>query len=197
MMSGRSRRQRPKTGDATSSPVASHARTSAQPASEQESMDHVQGFGESSRGLLAWFDHVSSSWRTWQRSWGEEWESFSETFPRSGSMRNGKLYRRPPLVPRSYVRECLFWPTVRRNDFQPINWHRARLFAAGKYCRSGGGMCNLNDWVGVWAITYSHPHLSTKIGHEDHKTNGRLPVLSVEFAEQFMGFPMGWTELPR
>lgn len=56
-------------------------------------------------------------------------------------------------------------------------------------------MSNLNDWAGVWAITYTHRHLATKSGHEDHKANGRLPVLNVEFAERLMGFPVGWTEL--
>ena len=69
------------------------------------------------------------------------------------------------------------------------------MFAAGEKGRNGGGMSNLNDWVGVWAIRNSHPHLATKSGHELHKENGNLPVLNAEFMEQFMGFPVGWTEL--
>ena len=56
-------------------------------------------------------------------------------------------------------------------------------------------MFNLNDWAGVWAITHTHHHLATNHGHERHKSNGKLPVLNVEFAERLMGFPVGWTEL--
>jgi hypothetical protein len=48
---------------------------------------------------FAWFDLASRSWKTWQRCLVEGWEPFSETWPRSGMMRNGIAYRRAPLAP--------------------------------------------------------------------------------------------------
>ena len=48
---------------------------------------------------FAWFDPGSRSWRTWQRCLVEGWETFSDTWPRSGMTRNGIAYRRAPLVP--------------------------------------------------------------------------------------------------
>ncbi len=42
---------------------------------------------------------ASRSWKTWQHCLLGGWEEFSETWPRSGRMRNGIAYRRAPLVP--------------------------------------------------------------------------------------------------
>lgn len=43
---------------------------------------------------FAKWDRDTLSWKTFQRSLLEEWETFSDHFPRSGSMLSGKLYRR-------------------------------------------------------------------------------------------------------
>ena len=40
----------------------------------------------------AWFDQSTSSWKTWQRSLITDWTSFSESFPKQGTMQNGQLY---------------------------------------------------------------------------------------------------------
>ena len=40
----------------------------------------------------AWYDQSSSSWKTWQRSLITDWTSFSESFPKQGTMQNGQLY---------------------------------------------------------------------------------------------------------
>ena len=42
----------------------------------------------------AWYDQSSSSWKTWQRSLITDWTSFSESFPKQGTMQNGQLYLR-------------------------------------------------------------------------------------------------------
>ena len=40
----------------------------------------------------AWYDQNSLSWKTWQRSLITDWTSFSESFPKQGTMQNGQLY---------------------------------------------------------------------------------------------------------
>lgn len=72
--------------------------------------------GENSHGLLGTFDLDSYSLRTSQDClYQEQCEEFLETFPRSGTMRNGKVYRRPPLVPLTYETECGYLPTPDRS----------------------------------------------------------------------------------
>ena len=41
---------------------------------------------------FAWFDPNTSSWRTWQRSLITDWELYSESWPRQGSIVNGRAY---------------------------------------------------------------------------------------------------------
>lgn len=78
---------------------ASRARTSASLEPETVLTVSDPASGESSR---AWFARLSpdgSEWRTPQCSLLEDSESFSETWPRSGSMRSGTCYPRPTLAP--------------------------------------------------------------------------------------------------
>jgi hypothetical protein len=84
--------------DPTLSAEGSPARTSATPASAQESTASDLDYGASTPELLASYDHDSSSWRTSQLCLGGELSEFSETWPRSGLMRSGIAYRLPPLV---------------------------------------------------------------------------------------------------
>jgi len=89
------------SGASISSAADSPAKTSALP--ERDPASPVLGlvFGTSSLGSLASYDHATSSWRTSQRSLLEEWEPFSETFPRSGMTRSGTLFQLQPLVRRT------------------------------------------------------------------------------------------------
>jgi len=75
------------------------ARTSAQPDSGQASTAPARDYGLSTPDLLASYDRDTSSWRTSQACFLEEWATFSESWPRSGMMRNGTAYQLPPLVP--------------------------------------------------------------------------------------------------
>lgn len=67
--------------------------------------------GASSLDSLASFDPTTSSWRTSQRSFIEDWARFSETWPRSGLMRNGTAYLLPVLVPLTEETESGLLPT--------------------------------------------------------------------------------------
>ena len=190
------RRLPPKTGGLTCLPEASPVKTFPTPGIALVSRPNEAAYSAKPFAWLAFCAQRGFSWRTWQRCLDAEWEPLSQNWPRSGMWGNGIAYRLRPLVPSTFEIGYSLWPTVRKNDFQPLCWHRARLFNAGLWNRSGGGMCNLNDWAGVWAIKNSHPALATKSGHDAYKASHTLPVLNVEFVERHMGFPVEWTELP-
>ena len=72
------------------------------------------GYGQSLSASFAEFDHASCSWKMYQVSLfeGPEWTAYSETWPASGTMRNGKAYQRPQLVPRTSDTESSLLPTI-------------------------------------------------------------------------------------
>ena len=81
-----------------SSAAASPARTSARPAKVPGSVGLAAAYGRNTPELLARFDPASFSWRTSQLCLDGALSVFSETWPRSGMMRNGTAYLLPPLV---------------------------------------------------------------------------------------------------
>ncbi len=71
----------------------SHARTSVRQAEAKASRKKPdQVFFTNSSESYAWYDQSSSSWKTWQRSLIMDWELFSESFPKQGTMQNGQLF---------------------------------------------------------------------------------------------------------
>lgn len=50
-------------------------------------------------------------------------DSFLETWPRSGSMRSGRVYRRPKLALHTSARESSSWPTARAEDSESCGNH--------------------------------------------------------------------------
>ena len=67
--------------------------------------------GQSTPELLARYDRATSSWRTSQLCLDGALSEFSETWPRSGTMRNGTAYQLPPLVPLTDATASGSWPT--------------------------------------------------------------------------------------
>ena len=60
---------------------------------------------------LAKYDPDTCLWRTSQACLFEGWTEFSETFPSSGTMRNGELYRPQTLAPPTSASGSGLWPT--------------------------------------------------------------------------------------
>ena len=89
----------------------SPARTSATQAGAPASTASAADYGPSTPELLASYDPATSSWRTSQLCLDGDLAEFSETWPRSGLMRNGIAYRLPPLVPLTAATEYGSWPT--------------------------------------------------------------------------------------
>ena len=116
----------------------------------------------------AWYDQSSLSWKTWQRSLITDWTSFSESFPKQGTMQNGQLYlqvhwEQPTDVQGGGVSQLLPTPTAR--DYKgrsSVKWNQ-------EY-----GQRNIPD-----VLTQTGDHMS----------------VSPYFLEEVMGYPIGWTEL--
>jgi hypothetical protein len=78
---------------------------------EQVSEVNARVFGENMRESFASYDLDTSSWRTSALSLFGGSMLYSETWPRSGMMRNGISYRLQPLVPRTSEKGSGLWPT--------------------------------------------------------------------------------------
>jgi hypothetical protein len=81
-----------------SSAAAFPAKTSVSPERARALAASAVAYGRSSPELLAKYDRATSSWRTSQLCLDGELSEFSETWPRSGLMRNGIAYQLAPLV---------------------------------------------------------------------------------------------------
>jgi hypothetical protein len=126
---------------------------------------HEAGCGPTTPDWLTSFDPASSAWKTSQLSLDGELGEFSETWPRSGMMRNGIAYRLPTLVPDNFATECGLWPTP-----------NATAFKGGRTSpRRGVANPERNNWQDWCSLVLGQ----------------RYPV--PETAEQVMGFPEGYT----
>jgi hypothetical protein len=170
----------------TSYLAASHARTSAVQAKEMASMAHGRGYGASSSAWFAKWNHSSSSWRTPQTSLLEGSELFSETWPRSGSMRNGTCYLRPTLAPTISVNASgSLLPTL------TVNGNNNRPYPGKK---SGYGLATalalLPTLTTIGLNGGSNSRRAIERRGDPALHNGPL---NPDWCEWFMGFPIGWT----
>jgi hypothetical protein len=144
-----------------------HVKTLVLQAVERVLLESAAASGENTPGSLASFDRGSLSWKTSQRSLDGGWETFSETWPRSGMMRNGIAYRLPTLVQDSFGTEYGLWPTP-----------NATAFKGGRQSpRRGVKNPERNNWQDWCSLVLGQ----------------RYPV--PETAERVMGFPTGHTEI--
>jgi hypothetical protein len=94
-----------------SSAAVSPVKTSQSPERVQVLKGAAAAYGRITPELLARFDPDTSSWRTSQLCLDGAFHEFSETWPRSGLMRNGTAYQLPPLVRLTEGTESGLWPT--------------------------------------------------------------------------------------
>jgi len=169
-------------------------RTSQTPADAPEYPGAVLDSGGTWCEPFAWYDRNTQSWRTWQRCLDGEWEPFLGTWPRAGMTRNGIAYRRRPLVPNTKEKESLLLPTLTVRG----NYNRKGLSKT-----SGDGLVTaLKDFRGgatpqrsikMWKTSSRGLDLPSALRMDFPKTTG---LINPFWAEGYMGFPEGWTELP-
>lgn len=157
----------------TSYPVGSHARTSAIADTNSASMAREADSGETWPASLAKYDRATSSWRTSQRCFIEEWARFSETWPRWGLMRDGVCWDARILVARNYGNGCGLWPTLKASDGEQYLRNFAYFERRQKVA----------------------PDLPVMVGLKTPPTpEGFYGRLNPDWCEWLMGFPIGWTE---
>lgn len=175
---------------------SSHAKTSAAQASVPEFPAPVRDCFGNWCEPFAWYDRSSQSWKTWQRSFIEGWETYSDSWPRAGFVSNGIAYRRETFGLRTTETEYGLLPTPtygsnRTGQFHPMDGGaraRARELGIlptptvhGNYNRAG-----LSEKSGDGLFTAARAAFSgEKIG----------ATALVRFVEWMMGFPEDWTKL--
>jgi hypothetical protein len=135
-------------------------------------------YGGSLPDSFARFDPDTSSWRTFQPSLvppGEAENSdqrpldlFSDSWPRAGMLRDGKVYQLPPSVPRIVATGSLSLPTIGASEWKGVPYKRFRGSPHSRSGRMSEGLrtCETDP-------IYLHP----------------------SFGELAMGFPIGWSDL--
>ncbi len=185
----------PSTYSSADSPV----RISRWQARARASTEAGAVFGGSSTALSVKFDLDTSSWRTSLRSLFGGFLPFLERFPRSGMMRNGRLYRRPRLVPRTLEIDSSLWPTPNTTPERPF---RGNPVAPGPSLMEAVKMWPTPQAFDATDLQRSQEALDrakTRGGcrnlREEVKTDGSTGQLNPRWVEWLMGFPDGWTDL--
>ena len=178
--------------------VDSHAKTSRLQEQEKDWKVPDRVYGLNTGELLANYDQDTSSWRTSQHSLIEDLTKFSDSWPRSGMMRNGIAYQLQPLVLRTDGTDSGSWPTPTATQNGP-----------GKDLNNPRGVQQGNALA--TAVLWESKGLFPTPCSRDWKDNGRSPAelarhsttlatiageqLNPTWVEWLMGFPTGWTDL--
>jgi hypothetical protein len=152
----------------TSSRAASRAKISAKPEKEPESkMAQEADFGLSMPESFGSYDQSTSSWKTSHDSCETVLDKSSVIWPKSGMMRNGRVYQRPEWVPRIAEKESSLLLTPIEMD------------------GSGG--------VSTMALGYKRakPHGFGSLSEQLNVAYGLRP--DAAFMEMMMGYPEDWT----
>jgi len=176
--------------------------------------------GQQLSALLTRYDLQSSSWKMFQGSFPSFIsEEYLGTWPSSGSMRNGVVYRRPPLARRTCGTDFGLLPTPRASRSSYNNSH-------GKRTWNLPGMAFHNKWPTPTVADSKDQKRSLKsiaaksgptllqavqfatpgIRGLDNGSNGRKAKkservthnggkLNPDWVEWLMGWPIGWTDL--
>lgn len=121
---------------------------------------------------FAILDRSTLCWKTSQTSYqlseGESLETRLGTWPAAGMMRNGESYRREPLVQLKSEKGSLWSPTLTASEWKGVS--KKRFLGSPEY-------------------------RADKLASYFRRSANDLTHLNPDYAEVYMGFPMGWTEL--
>jgi hypothetical protein len=118
---------------------------------------------------LANYDQNTQSWKMSEgiSLWGEH--KLLENLPKSGMTQNGTLYQLHRKVPRTLGNGCSFWPTLSANGMG-----------------NTGSQQMLQKLVDLGQLT---------LEEKKAMSAGNGGRINPTWAEWFMGFPTGWTDL--
>jgi hypothetical protein len=191
-------------------------------ASRGQSQDNAKepmtndGSGLSSSDWFAKYDHEASSWRTSQVSFMEELNTFSETWPRSGSMRNGQVFEHQTLVRPIVESGSLSWASPVAADAaqgaienENTKYIRLKTGRLRKIANSGeSGSLGLAREVRHWLTPSANEDAAGTVDGKmqnmlSHQAQVEIGVTSQNdsgqrlnplFVEWLMGWPEGWLE---
>ena len=186
---------------------AFHAPTYPQLEKEPELMEKPLECGEKWQGSFVKYSPDTSSWRTHQCSLLGDLESFSETWPQWGLMRNGECWEQTTLE--RTIRGTGYgleqnWPTPnawdgkrgpRSEENLRTKKHQINLITAVKQAEREKLLPtpNARDWKdGKTAGNRKSPGLGVVAHQLDTQVGGQLNPTWVEW---LMGWPLGWSEL--
>ena len=175
--------------DATLSPADSLASRYLLPAGVRLNVIRA-GSGRISHEWFACYDPNTSLWKTCQGCLFTGLVTYSETFPKWGLMRSGRLYRRVPLVRPISEKGFSLLPTPNSMDGQ-----RGAESVETKKARGSGGI-NLAQVAKLLPTATAH-----KRGYSGQAEKSLLcpshagGLINPEWLEHLQGFPIGWTTL--
>jgi hypothetical protein len=140
--------------------------------------DSRAAFGVNTTDLFANYDPASSSWKTSQACLIEGWAEFSETWPSSGTMRNGRCFHAADWVPHTHESACSLWHTPTNNEKKPAGQKEME-------------MVRLHD------LGHSVPNTYIRLRSQlAARTGKRLPA-NPDWLESQMGYPIGFSATGR
>lgn len=137
--------------------AASRVRTYPQRAKVQASTAHVQACGDTWPASLARYDRDSCSWKTRQCSLLGGSVSFSETWPRSGMMRNGVCWERVTPERRTVESASGFLPTPTAHNAKEGAYPAEHIRNTPTLAAQVGGALNPPwvEWLMGWPIGWT------------------------------------------
>jgi hypothetical protein len=167
----------------TSLPGDSPAKISALPAVALESTASDPAYGENMHGLLGTFDPGTYLLKTSQVCLlTNQCDEYSGTFPRSGTMRNGKVFQQLPLVRPTYESESGYLPTPEKSVGAFVAGLNANITVF--YAKETTGTRKSGAKIGsslIWCPEYIREAL---------RTGG---LVNPVWLEALMGFPENWS----
>jgi hypothetical protein len=194
------------------------ARTSAPPGRETGLTGNGLDCGWKWHESSVKYDLALRLWKTRQCSLLGDSEPYSETWPRSGTMRNGECWERQMWARITRETGSGFWPTVTvcgnynrkglsKNSGDGLATAVASWPTPTKSDGSGGPGCsgragglNLRTAVAKWPTpTASEDHYRLQVNSQQSKSLGAMAArsggpLNPEWVEWLMGWPLGWTD---
>lgn len=116
--------------------------------------------GPTSATPLAYYDPVSSCWRTSQATFLSEDQPSLPALPASGMTHDGWLYELPTLAPATDAPDSSSLPTPQAHD---AHGGKTPEQVDAMRTRCGAGVSNLNEVI-------PHMMLPTPVANDDHKT---------------------------
>ncbi len=136
--------------------------------------------GPTSSASFAKYDHLISSWRTfqaclWQSPDGSpHYQPFLGTWPGGGMMHSGLCYRLPPLALPTNANASSLLPTPTKSD---------------------GIASSFTTYQGAAACILSGKHQKRWFYYRIVYSNLKKGWVNPRFAEMMMGLPIGWSDL--